>query len=540
MVWARLLRHMAGLLPAFAVCAALISCASLDGADYDDYVGPPSRQVITTIERQSDEAASGLESAPISPSPPEIASGPLEVSVEDAILLGLENNRGLAVERLTPPLRRTVEDEERAVFDPTLGGQISKQRSKSDETDTDVVSGNMSINQFLPTGTALSLEGSTATTDSSLSSGTEYASRTELGMTQSLLRGLGAGVNLARLRQARLSTLGSQYELRGFAESLVAEIEKTYWDFSLAQRQIDIFTDSLKLAEQQLNETVERINIGKLAEIELSAARAEVALRQEDLINARSAMATTRLQLLRLLNPRGEDLWNREIVLINQPIVPDVELDDVNSHVQTAMRMRTDLNQARLQTQQGDLEVVKTRNGLLPKMDLFMTLGRTGYADSFNRSINALDDDTYDVMFGLTFEYPPGNRGAEAQHRRALLSLDQQMESVKNLAQLVEVDVRSAYIEVNRAKESVAATAATRTFQEDAALAETEKFRVGKSTAFLVARAQRDLVSSRISETKALTDYLKALIDLYQLDGSLLDRRGIVAPGQERIELELP
>jgi len=540
MVWGKLFRNMASLFPALAACAALISCASLDGAKYDDYVGSPNRQVITTIEKQSDEAASGLESAPISPSPPEIASGPLEVSVEDAILLGLENNQGFAVERFNPPLRRTVEDEERAVFDPTLGGQISKQRSKSDETDTDVVSGNVSINQFLPTGTALSLEGSTAATDSSLSSGTEYASRTEIGMTQSLLRGFGTGVNLARLRQARLSTLGSQYELRGFAESLVAEIEKTYWDFSLAQRQIDIFTDSLKLAEQQLNETVERINIGKLAEIELSAARAEVALRQEDLINARSSMATTRLRLLRLLNPRGENLWNREIVLKHKPIIPDVELDDVNSHVQTAMRMRTDLNQARLQTQQGDLEVVKTRNGLLPKMDLFMTLGRTGYADSFNRSINALDEDTYDVMFGLTFEYPPGNRGAEAQHRQALLSLDQQMESLKNLAQLVEVDVRSAYIEVNRAKESVAATAATRTFQEDAALAETEKFRVGKSTAFLVARAQRDLVSSRISETKALTDYLKALIDLYQLDGSLLDRRGIVAPGSERIELELP
>jgi outer membrane protein len=60
---------------------------------------------------------------------------------------------------------------------------------------------------------------------------------------------------------------------------------------------------------------------------------------------------------------------------------------------------------------------------------------------------------------------------------------------------------------------------------------ETEKLRVGKSTSFLVAQAQRDLLASRIAEVGALTDYLKALVELYRQDGSLLERRGIVAPG---------
>ena len=29
-----------------------------------------------------------------------------------------------------------------------------------------------------------------------------------------------------------------------------------------------------------------------------------------------------------------------------------------------------------------------TRNGLLPKMDVFASLGRTGYSDSFQESVN--------------------------------------------------------------------------------------------------------------------------------------------------------
>jgi outer membrane protein TolC len=54
---------------------------------------------------------------------------------------------------------------------------------------------------------------------------------------------------------------------------------------------------------------------------------------------------------------------------------------------------------------------------------------------------------------------------------------------------------------------------------------------VGKSTSLLVAQAQRDLLSSRISETQAITNYLKSLIDLYRLEGSLLERRGVAVDG---------
>jgi len=68
-----------------------------------------------------------------------------------------------------------------------------------------------------------------------------------------------------------------------------------------------------------------------------------------------------------------------------------------------------------------------------------------------------------------------------------------------------------------------------------------EKFggvlRVGKSTSFSVAQAQRDLLASRIAEARALANYLKALIKLHRQDGSLLERRGISAAGRDTVEL---
>ena len=187
--------------------------------------------------------------------------------------------------------------------------------------------------------------------------------------------------------------------------------------------------------------------------------------------------------------------------------------------------------------QRGDLEIVRTRNGLLPRMDAFITFGKTGYAETFYRAASNVGGDSYDVSFGLIFQEEWGYRAARAEHTRAVVGARQVREALKNLAQLVQVDVRSGYVEVLRAREQITATAATRSFQEEKLRAETEKFRVGKSTSLLVGQAQRDLVASQIVEIEALANYVKALAALYRMEGSLLQRRGIAAPGGQPVTL---
>ncbi|MDO9529894.1 MAG: TolC family protein [Syntrophales bacterium] len=521
-----------------AVCYSLVSCASVDRKTHEDYIGPHISS--STAPQSKDETTPPVDRVAAPTIKPE---GPIAVTVQDAILLTLENNRALKVEKFNPAISRTEEEKERAAFDPILTGGYSRDREKAEKPsrsnlanlDNEITT-ELGVSEYLPTGTDVDVELTTEQTWSNLYSDDLYKSRAGLSVTQSLLRGGGLRYNLASLRQARLDTRATSYELRGFAEALVAQVEETYWNYALTQRQIEIFLESLKLAERQKHETEEMIRIGYLAESELAAAEAEIALRREGLINARSNLEKTHLQLLRLLNPTDTNLWQRDIVLLHQPAVPDVKLDDVESHVGVALRMRPDLNQAKLQLQRGDLEIVKTRNGLLPKMDLFITLGKSGYSGSFGSSVDAMDGKSYDILAGISLEYPFINRKARALHRKSMLNREQAEEAVRNLVQLVQVDIRSAYIEVNRAKEQIAATAATRALQEEKARIEAEKFRVGKSTTLLVAQAQRDLLSSRISEIQAITNYLNALIELYRLEGSLLERRGIMAPGFEPVE----
>ena len=542
--------------PVLLVLTSLpMSCAEMEPSAWDDHVGSEIRKYQASQPekahgRPSVGLAGGETASRPASRPATLPAGPLQLTLNEAVLMSLENNQELAVERLAPQIQRTFEDQELALFDPILGSSLQGGRAKADQvTNTgdgiqhsiiDSVLGTASLSKFFPTGATVGVDATGNYTDSSLGLDRLFSSRLGLSATQALLNGYGTDVNLASVRQARLNTLASQYELRGFTEALVAQTQTTYWDYVLAERQIQIFTDSLALAQKQMEETNERIRIGKLGQTELAAVKAEVALRQEGLINARSNLATIRLRLLRLLNPPGDGVWQRQVMLKNQPSVPNNDIEDVESHVRVALRMRPEINQARLAIARDELELVKTRSGLLPRLDLFVTLGRTGYADSFGESLRNLGGDTYDVLGGVRFQYPLGNRDARARHSRATITRQQAQQALDNLAQLVQVDVRSAFIEIQRASEQVVATAATRKLQEETLRAETEKFRVDKSTSLLVAQAQRDLLAGQIGEVEALVTYSKAIINFYRLEGSLLVRRGISAPGSQPFVTSVP
>ena len=456
------------------------------------------------------------------------------ITIEEAVLMALENNRALNIQRFEPDIRETFYDQENALYDPEIAFEAWAGRERYESyglfgSDTATTSGaDASVSRLLPTGTRLEAELSTRRSDRQESGGL-YETRLGFSATQALLQGRGVAVNMASIHQASIDTSMSRYELAGFAQSLVADVEVIYWEYVLARRQVEIVKASLKLAQQQLEETTQRVRVGGIAETELAAARAEVALRREALINAESQVESIKTRLTRFIAPSRLTLENRDITPESSPEVPPDPLEDLSGHVAVAMQMRPELAQAKLMADRRDLEIVKTKNGLLPRMDMFIRLGKSGYADSFSGAARDMDGDSYDAYAGIEIGRSVSNRAAEARHRRALLQNRQQETAILNLEDLVREDVELAYIEVRRALQQVSATESTRTFQEEKLRAETAKFRVGKSTALLVAQAQRDLLESQVSEVAAITSYLNARVRFYLAEGSLLKRRGIDA-----------
>ena len=108
-----------------ALALGPLSCASLQPAAYEDYIGPELRKRAATTAPAA-AAATAPATRRLSP-----ADGPIKLTLEEAILVALENNRELAVQRLAPRIQQTFEDQERALFDPLATASIQQSRIKA-------------------------------------------------------------------------------------------------------------------------------------------------------------------------------------------------------------------------------------------------------------------------------------------------------------------------------------------------------------------------------------------------------------------------
>ncbi|RCK81437.1 MAG: Type I secretion system, outer membrane component LapE [Candidatus Ozemobacter sibiricus] len=460
----------------------------------------------------------------------------MSLSLAEALSLALAHQPDLEVKRLEIGRQEQGIELGRIAFDPTVTAAWSmSDRLGKQITQTGTINENISNrtqaeagwSRTSPSGTRVAV-GLTMTRGRSARAPNLFDTRLGLDLTHPLRRGAGHAVNLVGVRQAELDVRVAQEEVEGYVLALLAEVEHAYWQLLLSRQELAIVRSSARLARQQQEETARRIALGSLPESELAAAAAEVALREEAVINAESAVERARIGLLRLVNPDAEHFWMTNVTLTDLPEIPDFEIRSAEPHLHQALTTRPELQRARLLLERDELELVRTRNGLLPRLDFFVTLGKTGYAQTFGETFQEFGQRAYDLQAGLRFDLTPGRRQARALDQRARYSRQQRQEALRNLQRLIQEEVLRAILEVQRALQQVKATAQTVARQREKRRAEEIKFQVGKTTAFQVAQAQRDEAASEIAALKARIGVLNALTDLYRADGSLAARRGVV------------
>ncbi|MCX7011971.1 MAG: TolC family protein, partial [Candidatus Sumerlaeota bacterium] len=466
----------------------------------------------------------------------------LPLTRDGAILTGVTRNRSLAVERFGPEISRTSIDEARAAFDPSLTGSASYGRStrpagagggsvgtasapvgtgsstgSGGGAATSVTTRNfntsLQINETLPTGTELFLSGAYA--GQRTLPPWIYTGSWSAGFNQSLLRGMGVNVNLVTLRQARNTFASSQHQLRGFVLDLVQQIETAYWELALADETLRIREFSVRLANEQLQLNEDMIAVGKLAPSARFTAEAELATREADLVDAQAGVKSRTLDLIRLLDPDHVAQWEIHFDPKDPPEVERVEvMPDVSATL--AKQYRPELAQSRLDLANRDLDVVQTRNGLLPNLTGFGSYGRMSAGTDSHQATDDLDSSKYDnYQVGLSLQMDPLDRAERAARARARFQQQQAEAAVRNLEQQVDSDVRHAAVEVQRQWERIPATQkAVRSGEEDVQVQQS-RFAVGIGTNIDVLTVQRSLIQSQLDEVTARIKYIEALTALY-------------------------
>ncbi|MBN2717468.1 MAG: TolC family protein [Deltaproteobacteria bacterium] len=460
----------------------------------------------------------------------------ISLSIEDAVMQSLENNETFLLQKLQPIRTGAFEQLEKGAYDPALILDAAHSRAKATEVSrstgqqfdvelhqTDIEAG---IEQQTPLGTSVRATVSSAREDSSRTT-VQYSARLGMSVTQQLLQGRGPAVNLARLHQAELNSRISQHELAGYAEALVGEVEIAYWEYVSAALSIAAVEKSLDVARAKLDDIQERISVGALPENDAAAAAAEVGMREQTLLEARQLETDKKLTLLQLITPGTAPPPDARVKATTGMDLPDGQTDSIDAHVALALHSRQELAEAKLRQKKGDLEVRVTRNGVLPRLELFIDLGKTGYAAAFGESFSNLGASTFDATAGIRFRHVLGNRTAKAQHTIATVDATVEKQAMKNLQHMVTYDVHHAWHALKSAKALLKITTQTHFYRETALDSILAKFDAGSATQLAVVQAERDLLDSELEEVQAKVQYRIALVKLYLADGTLLKRRGI-------------
>lgn len=517
------------------LACGLQGCASINSNGYENYM-------VAAIAHQQKLDEGGVRAKVIverdSGRKPELKKNRgqvLKLSLGQALIHGLANNSALLVQRFSPTIARTNVLGARGIFDPVVTASASSTQSRTpngtSDLDNNNTAGQVGVSQFLPTGTTISASANATINDGSGGAGQSSDIGGALTITQALLKGGDLQANLASIRSAKLGVRISEYELRGVAQTTVYNIITAYWAYALAQQNVSILQTAVDVARQQMEETKAFIKVGRIAGSQLPASIAQMATEEQALIAAQGSLQTARLNLLQLITPPQRAFWRRHVVLLNAPFIPAQNLAPLTEHLKLAMKMSPVINQTKLEIQQGDLSVIQTRNGLLPQLDLFLALGKTGYSNDFGRAFSNLNGPGYSIGGGLTFSYPLLNRSARAAYQGAQLSRDQLEASLANLVQTVELAIRNDYITAQTDRKQITAAIASTAAQAETLTATQGQFRVGEATSLQVAQAQTTLLSAQLTQAQSVVNYLDALAALYLEEGTLLERSGLSSPG---------
>jgi len=479
--------------------------------------------------------------------PPEAAEPePLVVSLQDVLTQSLQNNLDITINRYEPLKSEQLVVFAESAFDPSLAGSaLSTDSQRESVFSSSVFFQHQKTHQYAasfldPTtlGTAYQLQISALDEFSSsnffgpTSQTTGYTTNWKASVTQPLLRNLGRQTNTSRIVIARNTKAATDSQFRQVVINTLSDAEKAYWNLSFALMELETSKASLKLAQDFLEQNKIKVRVGTLAPIEITQAEAEVADREQAVIIATYAVATSEDALRQIVNvPRDSPIWSRPIRPSDAPTEAEVPVDPEAAESAAAAN-RPDLEQARLEVMSRENDLAYRKNQRRWGLNFTGDYGHDGFDESnYSNSVDDLRDRTKTSWNAqLSLGIPIGNRAAVSAYTQSEYALTQSRYRYQQVGQAALIEVRNAVRLVQTNLKRIRAAQVNVRLQKEKLSAEQKKFENGMSTSFQVLQFQTDLTTAVSRENGSIVDYNKSLVELERAKGTLLGARNIEMP----------
>jgi outer membrane protein TolC len=500
----------------------------------------------------------------------------LTVTLGQAIEHALENNLDLQIARTTPQIAEEQLGQARGAFDPLGFAEYG-----FDHAETPVASpvqsffgGGRSImdDEWTYTGgfagiIPLGLRyGSTYNFNRlDTSSGFNALERENRAtvvseVTLPLLRDLIHNEANVTVKRSRIAKQISEEEFRQSLSDVVLAIEQAYWELAASRAEVQVAKKSLQTAQDLLEQTRVRYEVGVVARVLVTQAEAGVAEREVTVIVAENRAGNAHDNLLNIVAAPTREEFASTTVVPETPTYIEYEVQD-DVAIAKAMRHRPELAAARRTVEDAELQYDFARNQRLPRLDLTASYTFSGLSGpqkvepgtptgSFTWDgtthvpgvtsavgVESSSSAAHDAFFRADgdhgwsvmgrVEIPIGNRTARYRVGQREIELRRARTNLRRTEQDVILEVRQSARGLRSAIEALQATERRRVAQEETLRAERERLRLGDSTPFQVLEFEEDLAEAERQEILSLQTYMIAIAALERAQGTLLETRGI-------------
>jgi len=203
------------------------------------------------------------------------------------------------------------------------------------------------------------------------------------GFSQQLLNGFGYFVGRRNIMIAKNNRKIADLVFVNQAITTVTNAINAYWELVYARENVKVQQQAVAVSEKLYNDNKKQLEIGTMAPLDVTRAESEVASGRQNLIVAQTVQLQDEQVLKNAMtkNPLAPNLINVEIIPTDLPTPPSAtESASFEDAIQEAFVKRPDLQQQVYNLKNAGIEVHATRNALLPTLTLSGQYSSSGLA----------------------------------------------------------------------------------------------------------------------------------------------------------------